>query len=230
MFIFTTAFHSSSSSPSLHSSSPFNMCSTICITQLFIVNNTICRCVVLYRSNVKMHKQCIVVRVCKYVTGQTCEGNEDVWRKRVKTMNMCVWMNDTWSCVYVTRIIKFINKQVVPVMHFVALLQLKPPARTTRNVHFLRWTWPDPPQRQKPSMIHWVFSTNWKKVEKLGVITPQGNLFPHPHSLYPTHTVPYVPESLPRALRNISHLLERGHKLWRWVQYVTLKESAVTNT
>jgi len=56
----------------------------------------------------------------------------------------------------------------------------------------------------KPSMIHWVYSPSWKKVKKLGVIHSTWQLI----ASSPLTQVPYVPKSLPRALRNIRQCVE----------------------
>jgi hypothetical protein len=59
----------------------------------------------------------------------------------------------------------------------------------------------------KPSMIHWMFSPNWKKkkIKKLKVINTlqMADYCPTFRACTPLTQVPYIPTSLPRALRNI---------------------------
>ena len=120
---------------------------------------------------------------------------------------------------------KCINGKVVPEICFVALLQLKAPVRTISvestlalnpwcfhaRVVYVHTPGAHTLPSARPSMIHWVFSPNWKKVKKLRVITlHMSNYCPTFRACTPLMQVPYVPQSLPRALRNIRHLHEWG--------------------
>ena len=129
-------------------------------------------------------------------------------------MNLSYEMNCVWE--------ERISNEVVPDIRFVALLQLKAPARTISvestlalnpwcfgaKVVYVRTPGTHPPHC---NAIHDSLSVlpKLEKSQEIQSNTPHiANYCPTFRACTPLTQVPYVPKSLPTALRNIRHLHE----------------------
>jgi hypothetical protein len=140
----------------------------------------------------------------------------------MKCINKWIWVVRCIVYVFVCAK-KWIRNEVVPEIHFAALLQLKAPARTISvestlalnpwcfgaKVVYVRTPGTHPPQceaiHDSPSVL-----PKLEKSQEIHTNTPPhiANYCPTFRACTPLTQVPYVPKSLNRALRNIRHLHE----------------------
>ena len=131
-------------------------------------------------------------------------------------------------CVCVRRMKRICNKWtwvvrwIVPEIHFVALLQLKAPARTISvestlalnpwcfgaKVVYVHTPGTHPPHRKAIYDLLSVLPKLEKSQETQSNTLHMANYCPNFTACTPLTQVPYVPKSLPRALSNIRHLHE----------------------
>jgi len=125
------------------------------------------------------------------------------------------------SCVHCVRE-ECISNEVVPEIHFAALLQLKAPARTISvestlalnpwcfcaKVVYVHTPGTHPPHCKAIHDSLSALPKLGKSQETCSNALHTAKYCPNFRACTPLTQVPYVPKSLPRALRNIRHLCE----------------------
>ena len=122
------------------------------------------------------------------------------------------------------------NNKIVPEVHFVALLQLKAPARAISvestlalnpwcfgaKVVYVHTPGTHPPHCEAIHDSLSVLHKLEKKVKKLGLYFTWQITAPQLHSLYPTHANASCSQVPPKGTQEHKAIAWTEHKLWRW--------------